>query len=403
MSLSLAAQNEIRTLTAEADSISQKTGKVSEQERTRFNFILSRISVIKNGAVAAPNTRSQAELQAEAARVLEETTGTIVPPVHVVNGETRHVEREQAALREYLTSGKEIRTYTGMSIATDSAGGYLVPQNMASKVWTMLKQSDRLFDPDVVTFYESEHGNVLSVPVTDDNSVSAVQIAENATSVEADFGTIDRVSLAKVPTWRSKKMVCSIELLQDSAFPMEDMISANAARRFSKGIGAANVGTLIAGATSGTTSQAAGALSYVDLLNLLGSVDPAYLASPKCYWAMNFATLITIYELKDSQGHPLVRPETDSNGNFLLLTKPVAICPSFDALSVATGKPCAIGDFSRLLVRTVKGYPRLQRFRDAQYLAENGAVAFEMYLRSSSALLVASGSDSPIKYLTLHV
>ena len=257
--LSLAAQNEIRALTAEADSISQRTGKVTEQEKTRFNFILSRISAIKNGATAAPDTRSRTELQAEAARVIEETTGTIVAPVQTVAEEIRHAQRENEALREFLTTGKQVRTYSGMSVGTDAAGGFTVPQNMANKVWSMLKQADRLFDPDVVTFYESDHGNVLSVPLTDDNSVSAVQIAENATSVEADFGTIDRVSLGKVPTWRSKKMVASIELLQDSAFKMEDQISANAARRFSKGIGASNLATLIAGATSGATSTAAAA------------------------------------------------------------------------------------------------------------------------------------------------
>jgi len=270
-------------------------------------------------------------------------------------------------------------------------------------VWFMLKQQDRLFDPSVVTFFETEHGNNLSVPVTDDNSVSAVTISEQSTSSEAELGTIDRLSLGKVPTWRSKKMVASIELIQDSAFPMESLISANAVRRFAKGIGAANVSTLIAGASSGATSTAPGAVSYADLLALMGSVDPAYLASPKCYWTMNFATLISLFLLKDATtNRPVIKPKTDANGNFILLTKPVAICPSMDGLGVATGKPIALGAMDRFLVRTVKGYPRLQRFEQAQALAENGMVAFEMYLRTNSGLLVASGSDSPVKYITLH-
>lgn len=397
--LSPAQQAEIRALTEEANIISQKTGKVTEQERNRFNFVLSRISAIKNGAQA--DTRTQKDLQDEARRVLEEATGTLVPPVSPVNEVTRHVQRENEALRSYLLNTKETRTYAGMSITTDAAGGFTVPQEMANKVWSMLKQQDRLFDPDVVTFYESGHGNILSVPMTDDTNMSAVIISENATSAEAELGTIDRVSLGKVPTWRSKKLVASIESLQDSQFPIEDLIVSNAVKRFQRGIGAANVGTLIGAATSGATSQAAGAVSYADLLNLLGSVDPSYLASPKCFWLMNFATLIAIYNLKDSSGRPLVRPQTDSNGNFLLLTKPVALTPSMDALSVSTGKCIALGALDRFFVRTVKGYPRIQKFEQAPALADNAMVAFEMYLRTNSALLVASGSGSPVKYLTL--
>jgi HK97 family phage major capsid protein len=356
--LNASQQEEIRTLTAEADAISQRTGKITEQEKTRFNFILSRISAVKSGAQA--DTRSREELQAAAKRVVDETAPYAKP----------------TEVRSYLLTGKgikESRTYTGMNLGTDSAGGFFVPQDMSTKVWTALKQQDRLFDPEVVSFYETDHGNALTVPMTDDTGVSAVIVAENAMSAESEIGTIDRVSLGKVPTWRSKKLIASLELIQDSAFPIEDLISANAARRFSRGIGAANVATLIAGSSSGATSQAAGAVSYVDLMNLLGSVDPSYLASPKCFFAMQFSTLIALYSLKDSTGRPIFKPQTDSNGNFLLLTKPVAITPSMDALTVVTGKPIALGDFSRFLVRTVKGYPQVSIFNgsgDANF-AEN--------------------------------
>ena len=116
---------------------------------------------------------------------------------------------------------------------------------------------------------------------------------------------------------------------------------------------------------------------------------------------MNFNTLVSIFELKNSVGTPLIQPETDANGNFVIFEKPVALCPSVNATSVATGKPVLLGDMSRFLVRTVKNSLKLQRFEQAQALAENGMVAFEAYLRSNSGLLLASGSDSPIKYLTL--
>src|ERR1700738_395393 len=155
--LSAAAQQEISALNIEANALSTSSEKITQQQRTRFNWIMSRVSQLKSGALL--ETRTREDLQREAARVVEEITGTIVAPIRTVADETRHAQREQAALREYLTSGKETRTYSGMSIATGSAGAYLVPQSMSDKVWTALKQADRLFDPDVVTFYESQHGN----------------------------------------------------------------------------------------------------------------------------------------------------------------------------------------------------------------------------------------------------
>jgi HK97 family phage major capsid protein len=263
----------------------------------------------------------------------------------------------------------------------------------------MLKATDRLFDPSVVTMYESENGNVLSVPMLDDTETSATIVTENFASVEGEITTVDRLQLAKVPTWRSKKIVWSYELLQDSAFPAEDIIADAIAVRFQRGIGAANVTTLLGAATSGATSAAAAIVGYADLLALVGSIDPSYLASPKCFWTMNFATLIGILGLKDSAGRPIIRPRTDANGNFLLLEKPVALCPSMPTVA-ANSKSVALGDMSKFFNRTVKNTLRLQSYTEAQGLAENGLLAFEGFVRSNSGLLVASGADSPVKFLT---
>src|SRR5258708_25960801 len=161
----------------------------------------------------------------------------------------------------------------------------------------------------------------------------------------------------------------SSELLEDRSFDALTTVSNAVASRYARGIGSANVGTLISGATSGATSQAAGAVSYTDLLELMKSVDPAYLASPKCFWTMNFNTLIGLYELKDSTGRPLIRPRTDSNGNFLLLERPVALCPTMDAVSVSAGKPIALGDMSKFIVRIVKGSMALRRYEQSVGLA----------------------------------
>jgi HK97 family phage major capsid protein len=391
MAITSEAQRELIEAQSEAEKLSLLKALTPQQE-VRFSFLLSKIKSLKQGF--ALEEKTDADLRAAAANMAR-----VLP---FDTEESRNAKRQNEALRDYLVTGKQTRTYAGMSVATDISGGFLVPQSFYDKLTYMLKAVDRLWDPAVVTMWESDHGNQAVVPMASDAEV-AVIIAENASSPEDEIATVDRLLLAKAPTWRSKKILWSIELLQDSSFPAEDVISAVVAKRFARGIGASNVSTLISGASSGTTSLAAGAVSYADLFNLLGSVDPEYLSSPKCFWLMNFSTLISIYELKDTTGRAIIKPRVDAQGNFVIFEKPVAICPSMDSVSVAAGKPIALGDMSRFVVRTVKNSMTLKRYSQTPNLAENGLVGFEGFVRTNSGLLVASGTNSPVKYLTMHI
>jgi hypothetical protein len=63
-------------------------------------------------------------------------------------------------------------------------------------------------------------------------------------------------------------------------------------------------------------------------------------------------------------------------------------------------KAVALGDMSRFFVRTVKNSLKLMRYQEAAGLVENGLFAFEGFVRSNSGLLIPSGADSPVKFLT---
>lgn len=389
MSLSISTQLELRQAQDELLAISNRE-KITPAEKRQFDALLAKISLLKSGAISDEVRKSQADSAAKEFGITIER----------LSEEQRKLNEQNQEIRNYLRYGKEARTYSGMSVATDSEGGYFVPSGyFRNRVFSMLKTVDRLFDPSVVTLYESLDGNVLTVPMIDDTETSATIVAENVASVEGEITTVDRLQLAKVPTWRSKKIVWSLELLQDSAFPAEDLISAAIATRFQRGIGSANVATLLSAATSGATSASATAVSIDDLLNLMGSIDPAYLASPKCFWLMNFATLISLLKLKDTAGRYQIHLRTDANGNILILEKPVALCPSFPNIA-ASSTSIALGDMSKFFVRTVKDTLRLQRYWETPGLLEYGLFAFEGFVRSNSGLLVASGADSPVKFLT---
>jgi HK97 family phage major capsid protein len=388
--ISIQATQEILAAQQECESITTKP--LTKESRARFNYLLSKISLLKSGQLDDSVRRD------EARRVALECGVTVTDAPFTE--EILETRQQNAEIRNYLRNGREARTYTGMDVATDSAGGYFVPAGyFRDRIFTSLKAADRLFDENVVTFFESNDGNVLTVPMEDDTEVSAAIVSENAQSAEGELNTIDRLQLAKVPTWRSKQIVWSMELLQDSAFPAEALIADAIASRFSRGIGASNVSTLLSAATSGATSASGAAVLVDDLLNLMGSVNPSYLASPKCFWLMNFATLISILKLKDSSGRYQIHPRTDANGNTLILEKPVAICPSMPSIAV-NAKAVALGDMSRFFVRTVKNTLKLMKYSEAAGLAEYGLFAFEGFMRSNSGLMVPSGADSPVKYLT---
>jgi HK97 family phage major capsid protein len=253
----------------------------------------------------------------------------------------------------------------------------------------------------VITLREDTHGNAATFALLDDTATVAVVAGENTNSAEAELAVIDKMTLGKIPTWRSKKLVTTMELSQDSAFPLSDVISSAIAGRFQRGIGAANAATLISSTTSGATSAAAGVVSLDDILTLMGSLDPAYLSQPKTFFGLNFSTMIGLLKLKDLQGRYQWKPTYDSNGRPLLYGTPVVLMPSLS--NVATGnKPVVLGDFSRCVRRIVKDSMKIQRYEQAATLAENGLLAYEGFLRTSFGVLTSGNiTNPPIKYLTI--
>jgi HK97 family phage major capsid protein len=313
----------------------------------------------------------------------------------------RDEQRELVELRDYLISGKkEVRT--GMSVATDASGGFLVPTTMYQSITSALKLADGLFSDDVITVWPESHGNSATFALLDDTATVAVVAGEGTNSAEAELAVIDKMTLGKIPTWRSKKLVTTMELAADSAFPLSDVISSAVAGRFQRGIGAANAATLISSTTSGATSESAGAVDMNDILNLIGSLDPAYLNQPKTFFGMNFATMILLLKLKDSQGRNLWYPRYDSNGRPLLYNIPVVLMPSLPTVATGHTGSIVLGDFSACVRRVVKNSLRLMTYWQADNLAENGLIAYEAFVRTSFGVLTSSNVVSPpIKYMTI--
>jgi HK97 family phage major capsid protein len=274
-----------------------------------------------------------------------------------------------------------------------------VPQSFYGKVTSMLAATDVLFDPNVVTLFEDEHGNAMKAPILTDEGQSASIVAENADGTENEL-SFSSLSLGKVDTWRSGKFVYSMQLAQDSAFPMEDVIAKASAVRFRRGIGAANVATLVSQASSALTTGT----TYVqidDCLNLLASINADYQASPKFRVLMNQDTLNNLLQQKDSTGrYQKMLHWSDEAGCYVIAGKKIAVSPSVDSIA-ANKKPVIAGDLSYFLVRIVKTSMSLLVYSQAPGLAEYGLRAAQAFVRTNAGLLVA-GSNNGVKYITTH-
>jgi HK97 family phage major capsid protein len=258
-----------------------------------------------------------------------------------------------------------------------------------------------------VLFIESDNAGPMPFPMIDDTGVVASIVAEGQQSSTADL-TVGNTTLPIAPTWRSHLVKASVELLQDSGYPLEEVLQGSFALRMARGIGSANVATLLSLAALGATAVGASgndggaetggtSVGTDDLEGLIASVDEAYLLSPKCRWLMTAATLKYILQIKDKMGRPVFYRERNVAGEVLLLGYPVAISPSMPALGLSN-KPILFGDLGRFLVRVAKNATRL--VINQERFIMSGQLGYELFLRSNATLALSSAaSDSPVKYL----
>ena len=291
------------------------------------------------------------------------------------------------------------------SVGLDSAGGYAAPAKFSDSLYANMAAFERLLDPTVVDIQTTETGGAFSWPVIDNSTASATVVAENGTFNEAEDAVFDSpLLLAKAQTWRADLIRVSMELMQDSKFRLDDVLSASFAIRLARGIGSSFMASLLSEATIGkqAASGQTSSIIYEDIVDMVASVDEVYRQSPKCGWMCRQSTLDAIAKLKDSSGRPLGLIEIQYGLNRVpyMWNYPIYVSPSVPVLgpgSPATGnKALLFGDFNAWKVRRVADSLRVRRL--AERYAEFGQVAFTATLRANGALGKASTAASPIVY-----
>ena len=199
--------------------------------------------------------------------------------------------------------------------------------------------------------------------------------------------------------YTSKIIRVSVELLQDSAFNMEQYIGGKFGERlgrataahYATGTGTGQPNGLMTAATAGVTAASATAITYLEMLDLKHSVDPAYRVSPM--WLFNDSTLKALKQLVDLDGRPLWSPAIAADAPATFDGDPYQIDQGID--SIATGnRTVAYGDMSKYLIRDVLG---MQMVTLRERYADFHQAGFIAFMRTDADLLDAG--TNPIKYL----
>ena len=324
-----------------------------------------------------------------------------------LNAEERSlVDRQRQGVyshSELASEGLELRDQS----TTGSAGGYTIPQGFSEELQKYLKLYGGV--RPAARAFPTPQGNDIPWPTVDDTANTGELLAENtqAGSQDVTFGVVT----LKAFKFSSKLVKVSKELLQDSYFPVGDILRDLFVDRlgritnsyFTTGSGTAQPQGVVTAAGLGKTA-ASGQTStviYDDLVDLEHSLDPLY--RPNASFMFSDTTLKALKKLKDSQGRPLWMGYTESS--FApAVAQPTILGYKYhinvDMADIGHGgspdagyKSILFGDFNRYIVRDVLA---MDMIRLEERYAEYGQVGFLMFMRADGRSL----NTAAIKYFT---
>lgn len=324
-----------------------------------------------------------------------QTAYETVPAANVHVGTAPTDDTLERAFDAYVRTGQvnqDIVELRAQSVGTDSAGGFTVPDTMRDKLQERLKAFGGL--AGAVEEITTSGGEPLRWPTLDDTANSGVIAAEGTAPAS---GGADLVFGEKVlgafkyvaPGAGNLPLRVSVELLQDSSFDIQGLVT----RKLGERIGRAQAAHWVTGngttepfgidtGTSGTAFTSAG-ITYAELVAAVHEVDPEYRMGAK--WSFNDATLAKIESIVDTTGRPILNDANDGiatgPNNRSLLGYPVVIDQAFPTYTDGgTNKWGVFGDLNAgYVIRRVKD---LTLIVNPYSRANEGQVEYTLWARA---------------------
>jgi HK97 family phage major capsid protein len=321
-----------------------------------------------------------------------------------------------------------------ISYTQGAAGGYFVPAGFVYDVEIATKYFAPMADGSVIRILETATGNVLPYPTNNDTQEAwtiigeASQVSDQGqtpnypTSGTAPSGQPGNLTMGVVNfgAWKGSTGLVrvSLELLQDSAFNLEDFLKNAFAVRLGRGyeyyltrgsgvnqptgivtavVASGQAATIAAGSNANDGiggNTGANSIGTNDLINLEHSIDPTYRRGARFLFHDN--TLKVIKQLLDKYGRPLWVPGLASNAPDTILGYEYVINQSMPTIAAAANT-VLFGSLNKFLMRKVRD---LSVLRLDERFADFGEVAFIAFSRIDSNLVDAG--VHPIGYLQQH-
>jgi HK97 family phage major capsid protein len=287
---------------------------------------------------------------------------------------------------------------------TDSAGGYMIPQGFSNELEKAMKAFGGM--TEVSRVVNTSTGNQIDWPTVDDTGNASAILTENG---DADASTTDvTFSQKQLDAYKTNPGVLktSRELFTDSAINVEQILGELMGERtgrfenqwFTTGTGSSQPNGVVTAASQGKYAAEPTELTFLEILDLLHSVDPAYRVGPKVRFMMNDNTLLNIKKLVvgSADARPLWQPSVAVGQPDTIASYPYSINQDM-ANMAASAKAILFGDFGKFIIRKV-GTPFFRRL-DERY-ADYDQIGWLLFTRVDSELI--DGGGGAIKYLQMH-
>lgn len=309
-------------------------------------------------------------------------------------------EEYRRAFGDYLLNGasgisQESRGAIERAGIAGLAGGLIIPKTLASEIEVALKSYGGMFE--AASIITTSHGGDLILPTINDTEAKATIVSEydQSTRRAPSFGSVT----LKAYTYRTPIVPVSQELLQDSAFNLDALLSTLLAESFARGINADltnGTGTgkptgVVNAAVDSGAKPAAASITLDNIIDLIKSVNSAYARNGKFMFNRN--TLWELAKIKDQSGRYIWHESTRDGSPATLFGKEYIL--NDDIADIGAGNTSVLfGDFSKYKIRMVQNF-RVVRLNEL--LAEYLSIGLFGFARVDGNLLDAG--TNPIKKL----
>lgn len=351
------------------------------------------------------STIDRLETVEKASAELKEVRSSLVGREVSKTVETSFSDPEKAkdsAFRSFVKYGvsnmpaSEVEVLRALSIAGGgSSGAYAAPQTFTNEFVKILNNLTGIRQAPC-RYFATNGGNDLPLPSFDDTANSGATTAEStglAVNVDPAFGS----KTLKAYNYDSNIVKISLQLLQDSVIPVEQLLSEALTERLSKKLNNAytlgngttapegiTVGASASGVTVPASTYGASTTAIVgNLYAIIHSVAPQYRNTPSFGLMFADSTLLYLKQLVDSTGRPIWTPGLASAEPDRLCGVPYWVNP--DIAAIGTGNiSMIVGDFSKFYIRDVA---QVETKRFDELYAASREVGFMAWYRTDSKVV----------------